>query len=83
MAEPWLHRLMDLFAGCGGMTRGFVDSGSYEPVLAVEMDADAGAAYAANFGAEHVVTDKIENVEITRQRRSHISRCPIVVGSPR
>ena len=51
-AEPRRYRLMDLFAGCGGMTRGFVDTGRYEPVFAVEMDADAAATYAANFGAD-------------------------------
>ena len=45
------HTLMDLFAGCGGMTRGFVDTGRFEPVFAVEMDEHAAATYAANFGA--------------------------------
>jgi DNA (cytosine-5)-methyltransferase 1 len=53
---------MDLFAGCGGMTRGFVDSGRFEPVLAVEADADAAATYAANFGSGHVVCAKLEDV---------------------
>jgi DNA (cytosine-5)-methyltransferase 1 len=63
------YRLMDLFAGCGGMTRGFIDSGRFTPVLAVEMDASAAATYAANFVPtgepveRHVITDKIENVE--------------------
>ena len=41
---------MDLFAGCGGMTRGFDDTGRFESVFAVEMDPDAAATYAANFG---------------------------------
>ena len=66
---------MDLFAGCGGMTRGFVDTGRYEPVFAVEMDADAAATYAANFGADHVVTDKIENVET-------FPKADVVIGGP-
>jgi DNA (cytosine-5)-methyltransferase 1 len=66
---------MDLFAGCGGMTRGFVDSGRYEPRFAVEMDPDAATTYAANFGADHVVCAKIE----------HFVRFPavdVVVGGP-
>ena len=37
------YLLMDLFAGCGGMTRGFVDTGRFEPIFAVEMDEHAAA----------------------------------------
>src|SRR4051794_13309491 len=69
------YRLMDLFAGCGGMTRGFVDTGRYEPVFAVEMDEHAAATYAANFGSDHVVADKIENV-------NQFPRVDVVIGGP-
>jgi DNA (cytosine-5)-methyltransferase 1 len=41
--------LLDLFAGCGGMTRGFLDQGSFTSVGAVEIDRAAAATYAANF----------------------------------
>jgi DNA (cytosine-5)-methyltransferase 1 len=34
---------MDLFAGCGGMTRGFVDTDRFSPVLAVESDGSAAS----------------------------------------
>lgn len=53
---------MDLFAGCGGMTRGFVDSGRFEPIFAVEQDRDAAATYALNFG-DHIFRGPIESVE--------------------
>jgi DNA (cytosine-5)-methyltransferase 1 len=69
------YRLIDLFAGCGGMTRGFVDSDRYKPIFAVEMDADAAATYAANFGQEHVVAKKIESVEAFPQ-------ADVVIGGP-
>jgi DNA (cytosine-5)-methyltransferase 1 len=41
-------RLMDLFAGCGGITLGFVTAG-YELVASVESDAWAAASHGANF----------------------------------
>jgi DNA (cytosine-5)-methyltransferase 1 len=66
---------MDLFAGCGGMTRGFVDTGRYEPVFAVEMDEYAAATYGANFGVEHVVTDRIEGVQT-------FPKADVVIGGP-
>ena len=66
---------MDLFAGCGGMTRGFVDSGRFEPVFAVDFDADAAATYAANFGGEHVLAVPIEQVE-------RFPRADVVIGGP-
>jgi DNA (cytosine-5)-methyltransferase 1 len=75
------YRLIDLFAGCGGMTRGFVDTGRYEPILAVEMDPLAAATYAANFVPEgvpveaHVITDRIEKV-------AEFPQADVVIGGP-
>lgn len=67
-------RLMDLFAGCGGMTRGFVETGVYDPVFAVEWDADAAETYALNFG-EHVFVGPIEEVE-------RFPEVDVVIGGP-
>ena len=39
--------MIDLFAGCGGMTVGFNSEG-FRSVLAVEWDRAAAATYAAN-----------------------------------
>src|SRR5688500_3299031 len=63
--------LIDLFAGCGGMTAGFVREG-FEPVQAVEWDLHAAATYAANFGENHMFwgdigewsSDDIPNVDV-------------------
>ncbi|GHH32340.1 DNA cytosine methyltransferase [Streptomyces candidus] len=46
--------MIDLFAGCGGMTSGFVAAKGYKPVMAVEWDLHAAATYAANFGESHM-----------------------------
>src|SRR5947209_2275473 len=51
MPDPFT--LIDLFAGCGGMTRGFVDSGAFTPIFAVEFNRDAANTYTLNFG-DHV-----------------------------
>lgn len=52
---------MDLFAGCGGMTRGFEDTGRFRAVFAVEWDGRAAETYRRNFG-DHVVDGPIEDV---------------------
>jgi DNA (cytosine-5)-methyltransferase 1 len=75
VAERSRYRLMDLFAGCGGMTRGFVDTNRFEPVFAVEMDESAAATYAANFGSAHTVVDEIEKVEV-------FPAADVVIGGP-
>lgn len=69
------YALIDLFAGCGAMTRGFVDSGRFQAVFAVESDPDAAAAYAANFTDEHLEPRPIQDVEV-------FPTADIVIGGP-
>ena len=73
----WLdrHTLIDLFAGCGGMTRGFHDSGRFESIFAVELDADAAATYSANFPDVDMHVVPIEEVE-------EFPRADVVIGGP-
>jgi len=68
--------MIDLFAGCGGMTQGFVDEG-FEPTLAVEWDRAAAATYAANHGEEHVIAGDIALVPT-----SEIPRARLIIGGP-
>ncbi|HXF30219.1 MAG TPA: DNA cytosine methyltransferase [Solirubrobacterales bacterium] len=66
--------LVDLFSGCGGMTRGFEDSGAFRSIFAVEFDRDAAATYAENFG-DHVACGRIEDV-------AAFPRADVVIGGP-
>jgi DNA (cytosine-5)-methyltransferase 1 len=71
------YRLLDLFAGCGGLTQGFVHTRRYKPVGAVELDRDAAATYRANFG------DHIFNGDITDWlAQGNLPQADVVVGGP-
>lgn len=65
--------LIDLFAGAGGMTLGFVQQG-FDPVFAVEIDGPAAKTYEANFGC-HVHKGPIEEVE-------EFGRASVIIGGP-
>ncbi|OLR89922.1 DNA (cytosine-5-)-methyltransferase [Actinokineospora bangkokensis] len=65
--------MIDLFAGCGGLSQGF--RAAFDPVLAVEHDHAAAATYAANFGPEHVHQGDIATV-------TDVPEVDLVVGGP-
>lgn len=66
--------LLDLFAGCGGMTLGFEMTSKFNSVMAVEWDPDAAATYAENFG-DHVFAGAIEDVD-------EFPQADVVIGGP-
>ena len=68
--------MIDLFAGCGGMTVGFRREG-YRPVLAVEWNLAAAATYAANFGESHTHWGDIAAVAGDR-----IPQADVIIGGP-
>src|SRR3954466_11887088 len=70
-------RLIDLFAGCGGLTAGFMRTGKYRPVGAVEQNHAAASTYAANFGQEHIHRGNSEDwVD------ESLPKADVVVGGP-
>lgn len=69
--------VIDLFAGCGGMTTGFTAVGDYDPVLSVEFNLHAAATYAANFGEDHTIYGDIADV-----KKNQIPRADVVIGGP-
>lgn len=69
------YRLTDLFAGCGAMTRGFVDSKRFKPVFAVESDPRAAANYQANFPGADLAAKPIQQVD-------EFPDADVVIGGP-
>lgn len=74
MPRPWT--MIDLFAGCGGMTAGFVPHG-FDPVLSVEWNLHAAATYAANFGEDHTMWGDIADLS-----DDAIPEVDVVIGGP-
>jgi DNA (cytosine-5)-methyltransferase 1 len=68
------YSLLDLFAGCGGMTLGFEQSRRFESRYAVEFDYDAADTYRRNFG-DHVVVASIESID-------RFPQTDVVIGGP-
>src|SRR5688572_8835584 len=73
---PRRLRLIDLFAGCGGLTKGFVDTGRFAPVAAVEWDLHAAATYAHNFG------DHVHVGDIADWTARSLPGADVVIGGP-
>jgi len=68
--------MIDLFAGCGGMTAGFARHG-FSPVLAVEHNLHAAATYAANFGEGHMFWG-----DIAALLGEELPEADVVIGGP-
>lgn len=66
--------MIDMFAGCGGMTLGFERTGLFESIFAVEWEPDAAETYRRNFG-DHVFEGAIEDVR-------EFPTADVVVGGP-
>jgi len=75
------YRLIDLFAGAGGMTLGFTEEFGhpFEPVWANDIDEFAAATYNENFG-EHCIAEDI--VDLLASGRLRLPKADAVIGGP-
>ncbi|MGW5740256.1 DNA cytosine methyltransferase [Amycolatopsis sp. NPDC003861] len=70
-------KMIDLFAGCGGMTSGFIAAKGFKPVMSVEFDLHAAATYAANFGEAHT-----RYADIATIPNDQIPLVDLIIGGP-
>ena len=68
-------KILDLFAGAGGLTRGFLDARGFQVVESVEADLYAAATYAANFGESHTFFGRISDYR-------DVPQADLVIGGP-
>lgn len=74
-----MYRVIDLFCGAGGLTRGLVDTGFFAPVLANDIDEDSIRSYEANFG-RHGYHDDLNSLLTENVFRTGMAE--VVVGGP-
>lgn len=75
------YRLIDLFAGAGGMTLGFVDKrfcGRFNHVLAVDNDPASVETHELNFGGKAICQD----IETWLESDPAIPKADVVIGGP-
>lgn len=73
--------VLDLFAGCGGLSEGFRQAG-YSPAYAVEILEAPAESYAANFGCP-VYTGKIEDfMKDLRGGKVQLPAIDVIIGGP-
>src|SRR5688572_21743288 len=79
---PKAHRLIDLFCGCGGLTKGFIDTKRFESVWANDNNKESVLTYKANFDPEGRHTELGGIEEILDGGRVKIPKADVVVGGP-
>ncbi len=81
MQEPYRFKVIDLFAGAGGLTLGFSEKfkNNFESVWANDFNAYAAKTYNANFG-EHCTHGDI--LELLANPNTQIPSADVVIGGP-
>jgi DNA (cytosine-5)-methyltransferase 1 len=75
------YKVIDLFAGAGGMTLGFSDPrfcGGFEPILSIDNDKAATETHARNFDEDTVCLGDIEQWIL----RNEVPEADVVIGGP-
>ncbi|WP_103981725.1 DNA cytosine methyltransferase [Helcococcus massiliensis] len=72
-------KAIDLFAGCGGLSLGFIKNG-YEITTAVEFDRSIAETYKKNHEGVNVIVDDIKNIDTSEVFKKNDA--DVIIGGP-
>ena len=73
------YRVIDLFSGCGGISKGFENTGRVEIVGAIDFDSAACETFQHNFPDAKVICGDINSISVSDTGFSDID---IIIGGP-
>lgn len=73
------YKVIDLFSGCGGISKGFFDTGKVEIVGAIDFDKAACDTFKLNFPDANVICGDISNITVNSTGFKNVD---IIVGGP-
>lgn len=73
------YRVVDLFSGCGGISKGFYDTGRVEIVGAIDFDQAACDTFSKNFPKASVICGDINTISVEATGFNNVD---IIVGGP-
>ncbi len=74
-------KVIDLFAGVGGLSQGFKMAG-FDIIAAIEKDKDISYSYKMNHSETEVYTDDIQNIDIEATLFPYKKITTVVIGGP-
>lgn len=75
------YTIIDLFAGAGGLSKGFLQTERCEVIAAFESDQDARATYEKNHGNKITMCDDVEDA-LSDEMKEKIGSIDIIIGGP-
>lgn len=76
-----LYTMVDLFAGAGGLSYGFLQTGRYKLVAAFESNQDAQNTYLKNHGAGVAMYSDVEDA-LSPETKEELGRIDVLIGGP-
>lgn len=76
------YRVVDLFAGVGGLSYGFVANGSFEIIMANEYEKDIATAYKMNHPSVDVIQGDIRDLTEKQLKKYFDLGVDLVIGGP-
>lgn len=73
------YRVVDLFSGCGGISKGFYNTGKVELIGAIDFEKSACDTYEKNFPGAKVICGDIKDISVEETGFNNID---IMVGGP-
>lgn len=75
------HKVIDLFAGVGGMSLGFEMAG-FDVVLANEYDKDIADAYKKNHKTTEMINEDITKLDLQLVFAPYVGKIDVIIGGP-